>query len=507
MENTKSSETTATIPVNDPAFARAVVREFLVKLPALYSHPSIRPPVLEEMQADIDRLVAGLAQRYSDQTCPQLHFDELVAEGHFKLAQLIHKGELGRQVNRTNFFRFFKTAVANHFRSLVQRHRFTFKRTGQKPPPRQRQNEMILAAQAEVDLSHRKHVEVSLDDDEANVQVAAETDGFDVETEIMEDYLSILTPIEQMVLKQMVEPDASARCLATLDAHVKRRPGAIRVEIRHEHMAEALGLAEELFEEAVLQIRTKIAAHIAMTENDQKTATRRNAIIAQLSTVFGVQVPPNLDDMVVKRLFTIAARDQYQKVNSQVRELLVELGAEAPKQHGEGWACFGILYKRSDRRCMACDLQNSCAVEAANVGLGKITISPKLLGSRNTRYPVVLPSVAPVADTLHQTANAESLDVLAYLDETFTRFTKDGQVFFLDKAHNDGTGRERRPLFCLERAEPLSLRFCNPSINLTKKLIGKPKAWYPPDNTSASELFRLIEEHAAEMFAREANAR
>lgn len=498
MENTKFSETNGTVNLRDPIIAKSTVRNFLLKLPGLFNHPSIRPPVLDEMQADIDRLISNLALRYSDHTCVQLQFDELVAEGHYKLAQLVHKGELIRQINRTNFFRFFKAVVANHFRSLVQRHRFTYKRTGQKPPPRQRQQELIQAAQAEVDFQHRKHVEVSLDDDEANVQVACPSSEALEESDLLEDYMSVLTPVEQLVLKQLIEPNALARCLASLDARIKRRLGSIRVDIRHEHMAEGLGLDTALFEEAVLQIRAKIAAHINMSEQDQASNARRSVLIQQLSHVFGVQVPPNLDETVVKRLFTIAARDQIAKVNGQVRDLLTELGAIAPKQHGEGWACFGVLYKRNDRRCIACDLKNSCAVEAANVGLGKITVSPKLLGARNTRFPVVLPSTSPEVINPAVPADVDAMDVVAYLDETFTRIMRGGIAYFVEKS----TPLAERPLFALERANPLRLRFCNPSVALTQKLIGKPRAWYPPDGINTQDLQKLIEEHASEMFAR-----
>lgn len=355
------TSTVPTIPSSDIGFARAVIREFLLSLPDVYSHPSVRPPVLEEMQADIDRLILSLSHQYSDQTCMALHVDELVSEGNFKLAQLIHKGELSRQVNRTNFFRFFKTAVANHFRSLVQRHRFTYKRTGQKPPPRQRQNELVRAEHAEVDLGYRKQVEVSLDDEESGIQAADQHEAQSEEAEMREDFESVLTPVERLVFRQMVEPDEIARCLAVLDAQIKRKPGSIRIDIKHEHMAEALGVTEQFFDETVLRIREKISKRMAMTQKDHADAARRNMLIQQLSSVFGVQVPPNLDEIVVKRLFTIAARDQYAKVNTQVRDLLTELGASVPQPHGDGLACYGVLYKRNDRRCMVCDLRQACA--------------------------------------------------------------------------------------------------------------------------------------------------
>ena len=117
----------------------ALLRPKRHRLFLLFTDPKLRPPVLDEMMPDLQRVIASVAQDYCDTTTPHLHFDELMGEGNLKLAEIITKGILisDKCPTRHSFFAFFKTAVNNHTRSRVQKYRFTEKRTGQKPPPRE----------------------------------------------------------------------------------------------------------------------------------------------------------------------------------------------------------------------------------------------------------------------------------------------------------------------------------------------------------------------------------
>ena len=74
----------------------------------LYEAPNLRPPVLEEMMPDCERLIHSVAQRFSDKTSPHLEFEEMVGEGRLKLAEILDKGHEEKQTSRTNFFKFFK---------------------------------------------------------------------------------------------------------------------------------------------------------------------------------------------------------------------------------------------------------------------------------------------------------------------------------------------------------------------------------------------------------------
>jgi len=476
-------------------------RKLILNLPFLFSDPTVRPPVLEEMQSDIDRTIASLATKYTDHTCPQLHFDELMAEGRYKLAQFLDKGVIDRQPNRVSFFKYFKTAVANQFRSLVQKYRFTHKRTGQKPPPRHRAVDAPRTeAELEAELNHHKNVEISMDDPESNLQIPDEGHIPHADQELLEDYMAILQPHERYVLASLVSPNAETLAYAYCDANRGRRAGGpIHVKIRMEHRAKGLGLPLDFYKNTVLSIQVKVTAYNAMSTDELDANARRNAVLQQLALAFGLQIPSTVDDIVIRRMLTIAARDQYEKINGQTADLLAEIGAKVPRVYADRLNCYGTMFHRTDKRCNSCGLRNSCAVEAANVGLGKITISPRLLGTRMTRVPAILPALAdetPVEPAASETSATEDMEIVAYLNETFTPISRNGQRFYIHQPH-----RKRRLLFCLEDSNsPIRLRFCGPSAKLKARLVGKQKSWYPPESLSTDDLIALIDQHAQEAF-------
>lgn len=472
---------------------------------------SERPAVLDEMMPDITRLINSVAARFSDKTCAHLHYDEMVGECRLKLAEVIHRGELVRQPTRGNFFRFFKTALQNQARSRVQKYRFTEKRTGVKPPPRE--SRVYTTSESEDDAvhhdtvavtpEHHKNVELSLDDAELNLQVSSEhsvgvdNTGGHGYREAMRDYEALLTEVEVLVFRQMAEANSTAYYYAYLDACYNRTMAKLQVRVKNTHLAAGLGMAPELFEEAVLSIRQKIQTYRNMTDAERLQEARRSATLAQLKQVFGLQIPPNTDDILVRRLLTIAARDQYVKVkdNLQLAEMLESVGAKVPKMQADGnLACYGVLYQKNQRHCNHCGLRESCAVEAANTGLGKIALSPRLLGARQTRVPAVLPisAEAPVLEA----GSADTAEIITYLDENFARSAtaKKGEIYFKLSSDN---AENRSFLFCAEGTEgQVRLRFCNPSENLKQRLEGDKRRWYAPSTASVQDVVSLIDQHA-----------
>lgn len=470
----------------------------------IFKDPKLRPPVLDEMMPDLQRVIATVAQRYCDSTSPHLQFDELMGEGNLKLSELVTKNKVEELPTRLEFFKYFKSAVSNHARSRVQKYRFTEKRTGQKPPPREQR---FLPAQADDEHDapeYHKNVDLSLDDPDSGIQVPDrhhEVDSEDGDIRwgfgaTAEEYAYYLTPAEKLVFHEMILPSARARCYAEMDAMRRALPGKMNIKIKFCHMAEAIGFAEELFEEAVLSIRRKIKAYRMMTDEQHNKEARHNAIVAQLKEVFGLQIPPDIDGMVVRRMLTMAARDQYDKLNPQLNEMLTEVGAKVPRSLGnDKLGCYGILYQKNCRQCNTCDLRHSCAVEAANLGLTKMTFSPKLLGTRQIRVPAFLPRSAGEIST--QISSADEAEIISHLDETFQRAERNNQTFYY---HHVGNDRKRRFLFCIERKAPLKLRFCNPSEALRKRLDGKQKTWCVRDEATLSEIIALIEQHGKETF-------
>lgn len=500
MENTAFS---TKIPLTDELVAQLRPQRHRYFL--IFKEPHLRPPVLDEMMPDIQRLIANIAQRYCDSTSPHLQFDELVGEGNAKLAELITKGILqsAKCPTRTHFFKFFKAAVNNHARSRVQRYRYTEKRTGQKPPPRHQR-----FAKPEHEPEYHKNVDLSLDDPDLGLQVTgqqrdAASDDRDIDWgfgDVSAEFAFHLSPVEKLVFHEMIMPSAHARCYAELDAMRKSTSGKISVKIKFSHMAEAVGLSEEFFEESVLSIRDKIKTYRMMTDEQRDKEARRNATISQLKEVFGLQIPPDIDDMVVRRMLTMAARDQYDKVanNAQLCEMLTDVGAKVPRSLGgadKKLACYGVLYQKNCRHCNICDLRHSCAVEAANMGLSKMALSQKLLGVRQIRIPAFLPRTD--SEVSAQIASADEAEIISHLDETYKKALRNGQTYYF---HNVGNDQERRYLFCIERESPLKLRFCNPSAELKKRLVGKQKTWCVREGAALSEVIALIEQHGKETF-------
>lgn len=459
-----------------------------------YFEPNKRPPVLDEMMPDIERLIHSVAFKHSDNTSPDLCYQELVGEGNLKLTELLNHGELDRQLTRSNFFKYLKTSLENQARSRVQKYRFTEKRTGVKPPPREER--FISKPVSDDDVYeplYQKQVEISLDDPNQHLQVPDAGHDAHGWNEVLEEYSAILSKPERVILHQMANPDEAAWALAYVDSFIGKRPGKTILKIKQHHLAEGLELSDELFEEIVLKIRQKVQAYRAMTDTDDLKAAQRNAVLAQLKAVFGVQIPPIADTMLIRRLFTIAARDQHTKLNEQVVEMLEFVGAKVPRVHKDMLSCYGILYLAHDRRCESCGLKRSCFVEASNLGLTKITLSPRLLGSRQTRSPVILPTMSGenmVAGSFDED------DILNYLAEYFVQFKRREEIFY---GHEADTAGRQVLLFCLgTQTTPLSLRFCSPSDALKKKLVMTSKCWYPPQEATTQEVTDLIDQHAKE---------
>jgi hypothetical protein len=487
----------------------------LNRLQLLFEAPSLRSPVLEEMQDDLDRLIAKVARQSSDASCPELNFDELEGEGRFKLAYVISEklnnpAYYPKICTRVKFFQYFATAVNNHIRSLVHKYRFTEKRTGVKPPPKKDRFKPVepLLGEARV-----KTVEVRLDDEEIGLQVADKPCQSECEheyNEIRDDWEGCLdpldvNPLEVIVYRQLSAPNKEALFYAQMEAMRGHKPGdCLDIKIKPEHLAAGLRdvdgtpLSVEKFEQIVLRVRDKITKHRSMTQTEEQANIRRNAAISQLEQVFNLQIPRTIDPIIVSRLLTICARDQFDKVkdNEQVQQLLEEVGAKVPKAHGGVLSCRGVLFSKNNRICNACGYRGPCATESANFGLGKITIAPKLLGAKNTRIPAILPN-----DPDHDEApvpSSDELEIVNYLEENFLKAPNKGKVHY---AHREKINGVFKHLFRVTTdGSDFKLHFCNPSEALKTKLRYELKSYFAPPGLSVSEVIALIDMHARETY-------
>lgn len=458
----------------------------------MFQPPSLRPPVLDEMLDDLERLIAKVARKYNDQSCPELNYDELIGEGRWKLSYVIEANGFVKANTRVKFFKFFAAALNNHVRSLVHKYRYTEKRTGVKPPPK---NEQFTGEQ------RMKTAEVRIDDEEAGVQVESDCGGADQEhRQLVAEYESILMPAEILVFRQLTEPNAEALVYAQLDAYLGKTSDKVKIVIKNEHLARGLNLSQQEFDNLVLSVRDKITKHRSMTQTAEQAQFERNAALAQLEDFFNLQIPRTIDEMVIRRLLTLAARDQFDKVreNPQIAALLESVGAKVPKASGGNLSCYGVLYQKKHRICSSCSLRNACATESSNFGLGKVVISPRLLGAKQTRTPAILPH-DPSAEEV-PAPGSEEMEITQYLEENFKKTSHKGQTFYVHKEKLPGN--QSRNLFQVENdGANFRLRFCSPSRNLQPRLKLSQKCWYAPlDRLSVSDVIGMIDQHAKETY-------
>lgn len=445
----------------------------------LFRTPRFRPAVFEEIYPDAEHVIDKIAKTYTDVSCPELSYEDLQAEGRRRLAILVDRGFLAKTETRVGFFKCFTTSLKRAVCSLVQKYRFTEKRTGVKPPGR---NERFTG-------EHRmKTVEVHSDDPEAGIQVPDVHDGGHGSSfvEILEEFSHPLSDLEKLVLNQLASPNPLSWAHAYVESRRGRGENApVQIKIKHESLAYGLGMPPRLFSECVLSIQLKIKALRDMSNDQRDGMARRNAALTQLAKLFNLQIPP-VDDIVVRRMFTFAARDQFEKVDDGVRELLQEIGAVVPVLMGGELACYGVLHSRNAPRCVSCDIQKACAVKCASVGLDEITPSPELIGSRNVRIPVVSSKI-PSADT------PRDMEIMSYLDENFERGTPRGRLAF---RHRDGGAQY---IIGIGKARGgLVYKFVGASEALRERLALTGRAYVAPADKSASDIIGMIEQHARE---------
>ena len=447
-------------------------------------------PVLrfEDMESDINRLANSVASRYTDDSCVFLHTDELEAECKRTLVNVLNKGWLTRAKNRVVFFKVLKGSMQNRMRSLVQQYRFTQKRTGIKPPPKGERN---------LSFESFKPQEISLDDPDAHLQVGEDERGVhedDMDTrELIREITDHLprgldadgVPV-RMVFEELRQPSHEAFAMAWQDAYRgMTNYDRMKFRVSHAHRAQALNISLENFEKAVLVIQQVTLRLRDMKPEDQ----RYEATVNRLAGVLNLQVPRSLPPVIVRRMFTIAARDNWQKVTPEVEADLGELGAVAPKFDKDSMRCHGVLYQRGHKICEACGLKVSCAAQAHNQGLGEITIHPKLLGAKLRRTPYILPN--PTTEPPATTSERDMV-IVDYLFRNFNRVTHLGELYFQPKDFHD---KSKLVLSVGESTIPLKLRFCKPNPLLRRKLAYADKGYYAPDSMAAEEVIETVNEH------------
>ncbi len=471
------------------------------RLSLIFSESELRAPVYEEMVSDMGHIINKVVAPYVSQSCMEMHFEELVAECWCKTTRMNDEGLLYRCRTRSEYFAQYKTAISNHICSLVQKHIFTEKRTGVKPPPKEDRHNYNEHAVS-------RPLEVRIDDPDANVQISEIDSGDDSAQfrELLEEVATRLTYIEQGVLNQLLSPNETALFYARQEAEIGREVGdPLRVRIRQEHLAKGLGISIELFRELHDAIKQKC---LFMKNQQEAEDPQYTAAMSTLIQFFGLQIPRSIDETTCKRAILIAGRHQYDRLkdNEGIKNAMEICNIPVPEIRNARFNCFGIMFQKHHRTCENCGVKEACEQKAANFGIGEITISHKLLGARHARLPVVRP-LRSVRDTA--LASERDEEIMAFLDENFRRTTQQGLTHFRHKFRTaaPGVGNEQM-IFILKSASPLRLSFINPAEELKPSLSpestqkGGRRLWLLPDSLSSEESINLIRAHAQMTFTK-----
>ncbi|MGV0949159.1 MAG: hypothetical protein ACOYB3_00705 [Azonexus sp.] len=497
------------IPAIDTWKAVVVPRGFVLRMAGMGFRPTD-----DDITGDIDRLIRAVVGQHTDHSNVNLHFDEMYGELMLKLAQLLNRQDLFFD-DRKKFFGFLKVALTRHKNTLIQRYAFTMKRTGVKPKD---QEDTVDHAQLDEPVLRNPHdddphkpVNISLDDDEHGIAnfFGVESGREAIESaEILNKFIDThLTPVEAIVIRQEMEPNDASYVYAYVEHNDGGKANG-KFKIRDLHKAQGIGLELNAYKKVMARVKVKMEPLFKGKKimNEQNDLQQIRFAELQLCEIFNIQVPAHVDPIIKRRAFTIAARDNYDKVNSDVASLLEQVGAYVPKKHGDTMACFGVLWESNHRSCTLCALEESCKTAAAQVGLDQpdFKLDKRLLGTKATKTPMILPKIEPpqdgekpvrVASLTVLTTTDRDEEVMSFLNETMEPTLHEGEIFYRlpDKA--------RRRIFCVGQPERLmQLRFCNPSDKLRSELIGlgKGPAWTVPDDMELSDVKTLMNEHIAD---------
>lgn len=245
-----------------------------------------------------------------------------------------------------------------------------------------------------------------------------------------------------------------------------------------------------------------------MTDNEN--ITQQSSPEAILSEIFNVQVPATVPGMIKRRLFTLAARDNHDKVigHPEVVALLEQVGAAVPELTKDGkMKCFGVLWANGNAVCRVCGSWHTCQALSANYGLTSIKISPRLLGIRVNRIPMILPELKENTDKEPSDDSKISFmvcptserdnEILDWLNTYLIPVQRHGDICY--KIKNSA----HYPISIGKPNGLMEVRFVSPTTDLQRLLVYKPSEaqgkgkWILSEDTSFDQATDLINAHIA----------
>ena len=501
MMSTPGVSDVSTLRACDVPFAEAVART--------YSTKWWKPADVISIVGDALKLAAKWARRHTDQTCAELCGDELVARCRAKLIKLLQGDEkhvpiLQRFTERGPLFGFLDACFQRDVCGVVHKNRFTMKRTGRRVPPK--------GSEETYDRGFKPEISLSDPDVSKSVERAVSCHDNVKSEELKGDMQRLLTPVEFLVFCELIEPSQATLVYSTLDAW--RGPvRKLELNVKDIHRATALGISVAAYRAVSNRVKSKVRIYL-MSDKAVELERGHHAAVSHLETIFGLQIPRSTEALTVKRLLTVAARANLEKVTPDIADLLRAVGARVPTVENNGkLQCYGVLYARNMSQCINCGLREACAVESANYGLDTITLSPKLLSAKAlARTPSltneVPPSVpvseaAPTTTVVRETAreiraplNTFEEELNTFLHDHFKPSKYGTELYF---RHKEKHSKSRSNLLWLGRRDgKLTVRFCGPSDELRPLLERGGTSYYPPAEATIEQIKALVNQHATE---------
>ena len=418
--------------------------------------------------AQVKVVVEESARTFSNVDHYVLNFEDLCSEIWMRLVKC-KKLNTFFPHRKNEFFSYAKTVSNNRARTLCARHFQTGKRAGDFG-------------------ANGKPTHITLDDPEYSDRMDFRSTEQAPSSALPEGWLddiATLSPIEKLVLGQVTEPSEASLTIARL---CNKRRSSREVVVRNEHHAAALGMELTEFLRVLQNTRQKIMAYKSAEEDIEY-----NRAMAQLEEAFHIHVPTHLDSLLVRRLITLAARDNYEILNDTLRAALRTVGAKVPEVQGGVLRCYGVLYAAKDRACNACGLRVACATEAANFGLGQITLSPTLIGAHSPRIPSVVPRTS--AD-LPAFGSARDEMLWAWLTENLELLSIRGSFWVrVDGADAAGETVGSTTGLMFNVTTQGHIRFCEPVE--TAGMVGRDGQWFLRDSATLDEALALFNRHMA----------
>ena len=468
----------------------------------IFEEAELRPPVYEEMQKDMEHVIYTSVANYEDRSCVEMHLDNLISECWCKVTEMSTKGAFDRCKNRMEYFALFKTGIMNHIYSHIQKYRFTEKRTGHAPPPKDKRKECYTTE----DFASTKPNEVRIDDPDSGFQIADMESGCESKhfNELVEEIKIKLNPAESIVFEQMLSPNDRSMFYALYDAERGRQPGSpLKIAVRNEHLIKGL---DECFPPAYFnQLKKSIQAKCEFMKTHIEDDPKKMAAMATLIQFFGVQIPASIPESIKTRMLMVATCNQFDRVceNEGIKSALATCEVPLPVKRGNKLSCFGIMYLKGFRTCQSCGQHDACAQQACNVGLDMVTLNHGLLDHKFMRIPVITPS-RHKADSAFA-ASSRDEEILNFLGETLSMIDSNGEIMYRHKDNLNLKGNQSI-LSLGKQINPFMLRFINPSPEICDSLeyrstgnAGRP-AYYLPDDMDAEEAMNVIRAHAEVTF-------